>query len=186
MTPDNAIFGINSKNERVLFGDVRKITDSFELLDLYKIRTKIFFFDQVEPLVKNKSAFPLTMMCLYGLKSFSKSFSTTKEEIIEWINPEFKSETDISKYQKWWPDVKFNSNLLSSIFNLLTSKEEKKGYVLDYGDNVTISEWELGYFVINPGWFWTRLKEYFDWKVNNMSEEDLEKFVTFFKEDLLK
>lgn len=185
MTPDNAIFGINSKNERVLFGDVRKITDSFELLDLYKIRTKIFFFDQVEPLAENKSSFPLTMMCLHGLKSFSKIFSVSKEEIMEWICPELNNSLDLEKYNSVWSEVELGETL-SSAFVSLSLREDKKGYVLDYGDDVTITEWEPGYFKINPGWFWTRLKEFFEWKVNNLSEEELSQFVKTFKEELLK
>lgn len=193
-TPDSAIFGLNSEKERVYYRDVRAVTDNKELINLQKIRNKIFFIDQVQVLDDHKSAFPLVYMTILGVKNITKILNGTStvspEQLcntLDQMNVVFTQEVDVTKYAEFWDDRSWKSNnKLSYIFYNLVFPELKKGYVLDYSEEVCLEEWENTFFKLNPGWFWNTLKNYMEIAFDNLSEEQENLIANYIKTELLQ
>lgn len=192
-TPDSAIFGLNSKDERVYFKDIRAVTDNKELLELFKIRQKLFVINQIQVLDDNKAAFPLVHMTLFSIKNLAKVLSGKSqvgaEEIcntLEQIDPLFTEPVDLMKYVEFWDDRTWNDNpKLSYVFYQLAFLELKKGYSLDYGEDVTLQEWENAHFRLNPGWLWNRYKEFAEKVFDNLSEEQEQVVCDYIRTELL-
>lgn len=193
-TPDTAIFGLNSERERVFFGDVRKVQDNKELINLVKIRNQIFFIDQVQVLDDNKCAFPLMHMTIFGIKNLTKLLNGTNDvsqeevcKVLEQMNPLFLEKVDLTKYVNFWDDRvwDFNDNL-SYVFYNLAFTDLKKGYSLDYGEDVTLVEWEDIYFRLNPGWLWNSYRNYAEKVFDNLSETEESLTSNYIREELLK
>lgn len=196
-TPDSAIFGLNSKDERVYFKDVRQVTDNKELLELFKIRQKLFSINQIQVLDDNKAAFPLVHMTIFSIKNltkvlFGKSQVGTEEicNTLEKIDSLFTEPVDLMKYVKFWDDRnwegEFNPNSkISYVFYYLAFLDQKKGYSLDYGDEVTLQEWEDVHFRLNPGWLWNRYKEFAEKVFDNLSKEQEQVVCNYIRAELL-
>ena len=193
-TPDTAIFGLNSERERVFFGDARKVQDNKELINLVKIRNKIFFIDQVQVLDDNKAAFPLIHMTILGIKNLAKLLNGNSDagqeevcKVLEQMNPLFLNKMDLMKYVEFWDDRTwdFNDNL-SYVFYNLAFTDLKKGYSLDYGDEVTLEEWEDTFFRLNPGWLWNSLKDFTEIAFDNLSEEQETLIANYIRIELLQ
>lgn len=192
-TPDTAIFGLNSERERVFFGDARKVQDNKELINLVKIRNQIFFIDQVQVLDDHKSAFPLVHMTILGIKSLTKLLNGNSEadqeeicKVLEQMNSLFLEKVDLIKYTEFWDDRTwdFNDNL-SYVFYNLAFTDFKKGYSLDYGEDVTLVEWEDIYFKLNPGWLWNQYKNFVETVFDNLTEEQETTIANYIRTELL-
>lgn len=195
-TPGDAIFGLNAERERVFFKDARVIENNRELIELFKIRHTIFFIDQVQVLEDNKAAFPLVHMTLYGIKALAKVLNGKKAvgqnevcEVLEQMNPVFTKPTDASKFVKFvefWDDrgwgIKSNT---SDIFYILTQPDLKFGYVLDYGEDVTLEVWEDTFFRLNPGWLWNSYKSFFNPCFDNLTEEQEQNIADYIRTEIL-
>lgn len=192
--PNETIYGINSKDERVFFGDVRTLLqeeNTEELLDLLKIRTQIFYLNQTQPLVDNKSAFPLMIMFNFMVKMMSKVFYGQEEirvgftEVLKKVDSFFTEELDTKTIQdlhKVWSELDYSQvNTFADLYYAFY-EQEQKGYVLDYGEELTIEMWkDSGFLVINPGWLWGRFVEYLNYQFDAPSKEEKEsclKFIT--------
>lgn len=192
-TPDNAIFGLNSKDERVYYKDVRQVTDNKELLELFKIRQRLFSLNQIQVLDDNKAAFPLLHMTLFSIKNLTKVLfgksQVGAEEIcntLEKIDFLFTEPVDLLKYVDFWNDRIWDSNFkMSYVFYQLAFLELKKGISLDYGDEVTLEEWEDVHFKLNPGWLWNRYKEFAENVFDNLSEEQEQIVCNYIRTELL-
>lgn len=192
-TPDSAIFGLNTKDERVFFKDVRQVTDNKELLELFKIRQRIFSLNQVQVLDDSKAAFPLIHMTLFLIKNLTKVLNgksqTGAEEVcivLEQIDPLFSESVELMKYVEFWDDRTWKSiPKLSYVFYQLAFLDQKKGYSLDYGDEVTLQEWEDVHFRLNPGWLWNRYKEFAENVFDNLSEEQEQVVCNYIRAELL-
>lgn len=192
-TPDSAIFGLNSKDERVFFKDVRQVSDNKELLDLFKIRQKLFSTNQIQVLDDNKAAFPLIYMTIFSIKSLSKVLSGKSQvgaeevcAVLEQIDPLFSEPVELMKYIEFWEDRVWEPNFkMSYVFYQLAFLDQKKGYSLDYGDEVTLQEWEDVHFRLNPGWLWNRYKEYVEKVFDNLSEEQEQVVCNYIRAELL-
>lgn len=192
-TPDSAIFGLNSKDERVYFKDVRQVTDNKELLELFKIRQRLFSLNQIQVLDDNKAAFPLVHMTLFSIRNlakilFGKSQVSAEEicSILEQIDTIFTEPVDLLKYVDFWNDRIWDSNFkMSYVFYQLAFLELKKGFSLDYGEEVTLEEWEDVHFKLNPGWLWNRYKEFAEIVFDNLSEEQEQIVCNYIRTELL-
>ena len=74
IVPDKIIFGIDSLGNVIDYGFVRKVKDDNELINLLRLRLKVFFVDQVQPLQNSRSAFPLTTMTCVGIETLGEIF----------------------------------------------------------------------------------------------------------------
>lgn len=192
-TPDSAIFGLNSNDERVFFRDVRQVTDNKELLELFKIRQRIFSINQIQVLDDNKAAFPLIHMTIFLIKNLTKVLNGKSQvgaeeicTVLEKIDPLFSERVDLTKYVEFWDDRTWESNpKLSYVFHQLAFLDLKKGYSLDYGDEVTLQEWENVHFRLNPGWLWNRYKEFAENVFDNLSEEQEQVVCNYIRAELL-
>ncbi len=192
-TPGDAIFGLNAERERVFFKDARVIENNRELIELFKIRHTIFFIDQVQVLEDNKAAFPLVHMTLYGIKALAKVLNGTSTlsqenviQLLEQMDSLFLEKENIMKYTEFWDDRvwDFNDNL-SYIFYNLAFTGLKKGYVLDYGEEVTLEVWEETFFRLNPGWLWNSYKSFFNTCFDNLTEEQEQNIADYIRTEIL-
>lgn len=192
-TPDSAIFGLNSKDERVYFKDVRQVTDNKELLELFKIRQRIFSLNQVQVLDDNKAAFPLIHMTLFLIKNLTRVLNGKSQigaedicAVLEQMDTLFSEPVELMKYVEFWDDRTWEPNSkLSYVFYQLAFLDLKKGYSLDYGDEVTLQEWEDVHFRLNPGWLWNRYKEFAEKVFDNLSEEQEQVVCNYIRAELL-
>ena len=191
-TPDTAIFGLNSKDERVFYKDAREASDS-ELLELVTIRQKIFFFDQVQPLVDNKCTFPLFHMTLLGIKNLIKLVTNNtivdqfnSETILTHLLSEVELDLNFEEIKEFWDDREWEPRFSNErvFFNLVLT-EGKKGVVFDYGEDVTL-QFKDNFFVINPGWFWESYKRTYVEVMNSLTEEQKEQVVSYIRKEGLK
>lgn len=192
-TPDTAIFGLNSERERVFFGDIRRVQNNKELIELFKIRHKEFFINQVQVLDDNKSAFPLTHMVIFGIEGFAKILSGTENigykevcSVLEQISPLFLEKANLPKYVEFWDDRiwELNDNV-SYIFYNLSFCKRKRGYVLDYDKDVTLEEWENTFLRLNPGWLWNQYKNFIETVFDNLTEEQETLITNYIRTELL-
>ena len=192
-TPDTAIFGLNSERERVFFEDIRKVQDNKELINLVKIRNQIFFIDQVQVLDDHKCAFPLVHMTVLGIKNLTKLLNGTNDagqeevcKVLEQMNPLFLEKMDLIKYVEFWDDRvwDFNDNLSYVFYNLVFT-DLKRGYSLDYGEDVTLVKWEDIYFRLNPGWLWNQYKNFVETVFDNLTEEQETLIANYIRTELL-
>jgi hypothetical protein len=72
--PDKVIFGIDTLGHSINYGFVRSVTDNNELINLLRLRLKVFFIDQVQSLQNSKAAFPLTTMTCVGIETLGEIF----------------------------------------------------------------------------------------------------------------
>ena len=78
--PDKIIFGIDELGNSIDYGFVRNVTDDNELINLLRLRLKVFFIDQVQPLQESRSAFPLTTMTCVGIETLGEIFVKEKKD----------------------------------------------------------------------------------------------------------
>lgn len=191
-TPDTAIFGLNTNDERVYFKDAREASDS-ELLELQIIRHRIFFFDQVQPLVENKCTFPLFHMTVLGIKNLIKLVTNNSivdefnsEVILNRLLSEVNLEFNFEEIKTFWDDRKWDFNLTPSrVFLNLVLTDNKKAVMFDYGEEVTI-QFKDNFFVINPGWLWESYKRTYSETMHSLSEEEEKQTASYIRKELLK
>lgn len=191
-TSDTSIFGLNSKDERVFFKDARQASDS-ELLELQNIRQRIFFFDQVQPLVDNKCTFPLFHMTLLGIKNLIKLI--TNNTVVDQFNSEpilsrllSKVELNINfeEVKDFWDDRDWEPRLSNErVFFNLVMTDDKKGVGFDYGEDVTL-HFKDNFFIINPGWLWESYKRTYSEIMNSLTEAEKEQVISYIRKELLK
>lgn len=207
--PDEVIFGINTLGESINYGYVRKITNENELINLLRLRLKVFFIDQVQPLQNSGSAFPLTTMTCIGMETLGEIFITEDKsdtslqfiEIAKKTNQIFGRKPN-KKYEKQlaiiWAekDLKnvdsFGKILYRFFRNTMIHGYQGKGVFLSYEDtkNIEIDE-TLAFIKINPNWFWNSFKDFYEKsfiEAENAHENNTERqnCLKYIKEFLLK
>lgn len=191
-TPDTAIFGLNAKDERVFFKDAREASDE-ELLELQNIRQRIFFFDQVQPLVDNKCTFPLFHMTLLGIKNLIKLVTNNtivdqfnSETILTHLLSEVELDLNFEEIKEFWDDREWEPRFSNErVFYNLVLTEGKKGVVFDYGEEVNL-HFKDNFFVINPGWLWESYKRTYSEIMNSLTEDQKEQVVSYIRKEGLK
>ena len=191
-TPDTAIFGLNSKDERVFYKDAREASDE-ELLELQNIRQRIFFFDQVQPLVDNKCTFPLFYMAALGIKNLVKLVTNNtavdqfnSEPILTHLLSEVELDLNFEEIKSFWDDREWEPRLSNErVFYNLVLTEGKKGVVFDYGEEVNL-HFKDNFFVINPGWLWESYKRTYSEIMNSLTEDQKEQVVSYIRKEGLK
>jgi len=179
-TPDIVIFGRNALNEGIDYGYVRKIKDDNELIDLLRLRLKVFFIDQVQPLQNSRSAFPLTTMTCIGIETLGKIFVPEQKddtsyqfvEIIKKNHQVFGRKPNKKYHQKlieiWSEKDLTNIDSFGKIIyrffrNTMIHGYQAKGVFLSYEDTNSIKIDESFAFVtINPDWFWNSFKDFYE------------------------
>jgi hypothetical protein len=206
--PDELIFGRNSKDEVVRYGDVRKITDDTELIKLLKSRLETYLNKQVEPLTID-SAFPLTVMTCVAVETLGQIFfkedsSDTSFQFVsvtKKINQVFGRKLS-QKYQTKLTETWANKDLknidcygkvLYRFFrNTMIHGYQGKGVFLSYEDTNTIKiDEETSFIVINPNWFWNSYKvafeKLFDETIKGQSNNSLRvNCLKYIKDNLLE
>lgn len=178
--PDKIIFGIDKLGNSIDYGFVRNITDETELIDLLKLRLKVFFIDQVQSLQNSRSAFPLTTMTCIGIETLGEIFIKEDKddtsfqfiEIIKKVNQTFGRKPN-KKYEKKLQEIWTGKDLKSIdcfgklvyrfFRNTMIHGYQAKGMFLSYEetDNIEIDE-EFAFIKINPDWFWDSFKKYYE------------------------
>jgi hypothetical protein len=178
--PDKIIFGIDELGNSIDYGFVRNVTDDNELINLLRLRLKVFFIDQVQPLQESRSAFPLTTMTCVGIETLGEIFVKEKKddtsfqfvEIIKKIHQTFGRKPN-TKYEKKLQEIWSEKDLknidsfgkLAYRFfrNTMIHGYQAKGVFLSYEDtkNIEIDD-EFAFIKINPDWFWNSFKDYYE------------------------
>jgi len=177
--PDEGIFGRNSKNDVVTYGDVRKITDDTELIDVLRCRLETYLNNQVQPLQAHRSAFPLTVMTCIGIETLGQVFYAEKKDdtsyqfvsIIKRIDQIFGRKLT-KKYEKKLTGLWSNKDLKNIdcygkvvyrfFRNTMIHGFQGKGVFLSYEMTETIMiDEDTSYVVINPNWFWESYQKAF-------------------------
>ncbi len=178
--PDNVIFGIDTLGNSIDYGYVRTIQDDNELINLLKLRLKVFFFDQVQPLQNSRSAFPLTTMTCIGIETMGEIFIKENKddtsyrfvEIIRKIHQTFGRKPN-QKYEEklkeiWSEKELKNIDCFGKIIyrffrNTVIHGYQVKGAFLSYEDtkNIEIDE-QFAFVKINPDWFWNSFRDFFE------------------------
>jgi len=180
IVPDKVIFGIDSLNNVIDYGYVRHIADDDELINLLRLRLKVFFIQQVQALQNSRSAFPLTTMTCIGIETLGEIFVKENKddtsfqfvEIIKKIhqtfgrNPNKKYE---KKLQEIWSekDLKnidcFGKIVYRFFRNTMIHGYQGRGMFLSYEDTETIEiDDEFAFIKINPDWYWNSFKSYYE------------------------
>jgi hypothetical protein len=175
MIPDDIVFGWNEQKAGIFYGEVRMIKDDNRLINLLKLRLEAYYFSQVDPLVEPKSAFPLLVMTCIGMETLGQIFTAENAENGDAFvsiskkmhqffgrNPreEFEKNFLINWPQKDWDKIDCYGRLLYKYLrNTMVHGYQGKAVFLSYEDTEDyIIKDEYGYLVINPAWFWGKLK----------------------------
>jgi len=177
--PDKIIFGIDKLGNIIDYGFVRSVKDDNELINLLRLRLKVFFIAQVQPLQNSKSAFPLTTMTCIGIETLGEIFVKENQddksfqfvEIIKKIHQKFGHKPN-KKYEKklqtiWSEKDLKNINSFGKLTyrffrNTMIYGYQAKGVFLSYEDTKEIEiDNEFAYIKINPDWFWNSFKDYY-------------------------
>ncbi len=180
--PDKVIFGINTLGNSIDYGFVRSVVDDNALINLLRLRLKVFFIDQVQPLQNSRSAFPLTTMTCVGIETLGEIFVKENKddasfqfvEVIKKIHQTFGRQPN-KKYEKRLKEIWSEKDLKNiDSFGKLTYRffrntmihgYQGKGVFLSYEDtnNIEIDD-EFAFVKINPDWFWNSFKDYYEKK----------------------
>jgi len=178
--PDEVKFGHNAKGEVIDYGYVRAVSDNTELIDLLRIRLETFLINQVQPLQKSRSPFPLTVMTCVGIETLGEIFIPEDKddssfqfvEISKKLNQIFGRKLS-KKYEKKLTELWSNKDLknidcygkvLYLFFrNTMIHGYQGKGVFLSYEDldKIEVDE-ETSFIKMNPDWFWNSYKDAFD------------------------
>ena len=180
IVPDKVIFGIDGLNNSINYGFVRQITDDNELINLLRLRLRVFLIDQVQILQNSRSAFPLATMTCVGIETLGEIFvkenkNDTSFQFVETLKkvhqmfgrkPNKKFD---KKLQTIWAekDLKNIDNFAKIVYrffrNTMIHGYQAKGMFLSYEDtnNIEIDE-EFAFLKINPDWFWNNFKIYYE------------------------
>ncbi len=185
--PDETIFGHDNKNSNIDFRFVRTIKEDDAKIDILQLRLKKYFENQVEPLVKANSAFPLTVLTCLGIETlgeifFEKSIFDSAKRFTNAcfeLDPIFKpkpSKQTLQKMNEVWSSDKMKGvkSIAHVVHNFLRNAMihgySAQAIYLSYEDTQNFLEnKEYGIFVINPNWFWDRYKYGSD-KLFNMAK----------------
>ena len=151
-----------------------------ELINLLRLRLKVFFIDQVKPLQNHSSAFPFTTMTCVGIEILGKIFimenkDDTSYQFVEIIKKihQFFARKPNKKYDKKlkeiWSEKDLNKidcfgKIVYRFFrNTMIHGYQGKGVSLSYEDtkNIEVDE-NFAFIKINPDWFWNNFKDFFD------------------------
>jgi len=178
--PDKVIFGIDSLNKPIDYGFVRQIRDDDELINLLRLRLRVFFIDQVQILQNSRSAFPLATMTCIGIETLGEifikennddtsfQFVETLKKVHQMFGRKPNKKFD-KKLQAIWSekDLKNVDNFGKIVYrffrNTMIHGYQAKGMFLSYEDteNIEIDE-EFAFLKINPDWFWNNFKTYYE------------------------
>lgn len=178
--PDEVIFGINSQRESINYGHVRTISDDNQLINLLRLRLKVLFIDQVQPLQDSGSAFPLCIMTCIGMETLGEIFikedkSDTSHKFVEIARkthqifgrkPDIKFEKQLIKIwsEKDLRKIDCYGKILYRFFrNTMIHGYQGKGVFLSYEDTMNIEIDKTSAFIkINPNWFWNSFKDFYE------------------------
>lgn len=177
--PDKVIFGIDTIGNSIDYGHMRKVTDDNELINLLRLRLRVFFIDQVQALQNSKAAFPLTTMTCVGIETLGEIFIKKNKddtsfqfvEIIKEVHQIFGRKPNkkyLKKLQEIWSenDLKKIDNFGKLAYrffrNTMIHGYQGKGVFLSYEDtnNIEMDD-EFAFIKINPDWFWNSFKDYY-------------------------
>jgi hypothetical protein len=180
IVPDKVIFGIDSLNKPIDYGLVRQVKDDNELINLLRLRLRVFFIDQVQILQNSRSAFVLATMTCIGIETLGEIFikenkDDTSYQFVETIkkvhqmfgrkpNKKFDNELKHIWSEKDLKNLNNYGKIVYRFFrNTMIHGYQAKGMFLSYEDtnNIEIDE-EFAFLKINPDWFWNNFKTYYE------------------------
>jgi len=202
--PDEIIFTTNYENKAITFGDVRNIVKENELINLLENRLDRYLITQVQPLLKNKCAFPLSIMTCIGIETLGEIFinkniddsSYQFVQIISQIDQRFgrkinkKYENELKKIweEKSISGINSYGKIVYKFFrNNMIHGYHTKGLFLSYEDTEKINiDDNNAFIIINPNWFWNSFydtfiklfKEITEAQSNNTQRKNCLKYIT--------
>jgi hypothetical protein len=178
--PDKVIFGIDSLNKPIDYGFVRQVMDDNELINLLRLRLRVFFVDQVQILQTSRSAFPLATMTCIGIETLGEIFMKENKDdasfqFVETLkkvhqmfgrnpNKKFDKKLNVIWSEKDLKNVDNFGKIVYRFFrNTMIHGYQAKGMCLSYEDtdDIEIDE-EFAFLKINPDWFWNNFKTYYE------------------------
>ena len=182
--PDKVIFGIDTSGKSIDYGFVRSVNNENDLIELLRLRLKVFFIDQVQSLQNDRAAFSLTTMTCIGIETLGQILIKKKNgdksfrfvEILRKTNQEFGRKPNkkyAEKLKEIWSEKDLNKidcfgKLVYKFFrNTMIHGYQGKGVFLSYEDtkDIEIDE-EFAFIKINPDWFWDCFKLYYERQFN--------------------
>lgn len=184
--PGPVIFGIDSLGSSINYAFVREVQDESELINLLRLRLKVFFIDQVQSLQNSKAAFPLTTMTCIGIETLGRIFVNDNKddasyqfvETIKKIHQSFGRKPNkryFDKLKEIWSEKNLSNidsfgKIVYRFFrNTMIHGYQGKGVFLSYEDTSSVEiDNEFAFIKINPDWFWNNFKSYYERKFDSV------------------